>query len=57
MSVRIVELTDDLRPKTVDFRFEQTLDDPDLIWLIYNENDEFVEFSIPAVGETAPLKV
>lgn len=57
MSVRIVELTDDLRPKTVDFIFEQTLDDPDLIWLIYNEDDEFVPFAIPGVGETVPLKV
>jgi len=57
MSVRIVELTDDLRPKTVDFIFDQALDDPDLIWLIYNEDDEFVEFSAPSIGETVPLKV
>lgn len=56
MSIRIVALTEDLRPKTVVFNFELPLSHPDLIWLIYNDDRQYVELQMPGYGETIELK-
>ena len=56
LTTRIVELTDDNRPKTVIFSFEETLDDPDLVWLIYGSNKQFTALTLPPYGHTIELK-
>ncbi|EYF01935.1 hypothetical protein [Chondromyces apiculatus] len=45
---------DGARPRQVDFTFAQRLDDPSLIWLIWDET-RFVRFTLPAVGERRAL--
>ncbi|MBV1882467.1 MAG: hypothetical protein KUG82_12590 [Pseudomonadales bacterium] len=55
MSIRIVALTEDLRPKTVIFKFDLPLNDPDLIWLIYNKDHQYVDLEMPEIGETIAL--
>ena len=61
LTVKVLSLTDDARPKRVSFRFDSPLEDPSLnfvAWRLY----EYVPFTPPQIGETLflparPLKV
>ena len=56
VSIRIAELTEDLRPKVVVIKFEEALDDPELIWLIYNSDKQFVQLELPSLGQSIELR-
>ena len=55
MNVRITDLTEDGRPAEAAFQFPVPLEDPSLRWLNW-EDDRFVDFHIPAVGDSVVLK-
>lgn len=50
----MTRMTDDGRPKTVDFTFERELEDASLRWVRYEDGD-FVPFDLPEVGEAIVL--
>jgi hypothetical protein len=51
---KIVEITDDGRPRTVQFRFSSPLEDPSLRWVSWGKRG-FEPFVLPGVGERKVL--
>lgn len=49
--IRVEALTDDGRPRSVQFRFDRNLEDDALRWVEYIDGD-YAPFDIPAVGES-----
>ncbi|AKT44150.1 hypothetical protein [Chondromyces crocatus] len=47
-------MEDQVRPRRVDFTFDRSLEDPSLVWLIW-EGTQFVGFVPPAVGASVTL--
>lgn len=55
MSARVNETTEDGRPARVTFTFNQSLENPGLLWLTWGR-DRLVPFSPPAVGESVDVE-
>ncbi|MDC3954768.1 hypothetical protein KEG38_49140 [Polyangium jinanense] len=57
MVAEIVSVTEDGKlPSRVDFHFDRSLDDPSIVWVVW-EKTRFVPFVAPKVGETRDLVV
>lgn len=54
MTARIIRMTHDGRPLTVEFRFAVPLEDRSLRWLQWNDN-RYIPFHPPAVGKSVTL--
>jgi hypothetical protein len=52
MAVTILEVTDDGRPAEVQVKFEQPLDDRQLVWMRWNDRDGFAPFELPQPGHS-----
>lgn len=50
LTVQIIDLTADGRPRTVDLTFDRPLDDPSLRFTEWN-GDTLVPFAVPGLGE------
>lgn len=51
MTINVTKVDDDSHPTEVSFRFAVSLDDPSLLWLMWN-GKEYIETTPPAIGET-----
>ncbi|MDC3986999.1 hypothetical protein [Polyangium jinanense] len=57
MAAEIVSVTEDGKlPSRIDFHFDRSLDDPSMVWAVW-EKTRFVPFVVPKVGETNELLV
>ncbi|MDI1482732.1 hypothetical protein [Polyangium sp. y55x31] len=57
MVAEIVSLAEDGKvPSRIDFHFDRSLDDPSMVWLVW-ERTRFVPFVVPKVGETREMPV
>jgi hypothetical protein len=54
MLARIVDVTPDGRPRSVDFAFEHELEHPEYVWLAWRDRG-YVPFVLPKVGESVHL--
>lgn len=54
LTIKVLELTPDSRPKKVTFAFSQSLDDPDFLWFEFRDFS-LQPFSVPEIGETKVL--
>ncbi len=54
MSVEVTAVTPDGRPAEMVFRFDRSLDDPTLRWIVY-EKGHYGPFSPPATGQTVHI--
>src|SRR6202035_5124287 len=54
MTAEVEQVTADDRPRRLRFRFDRPLDDPSLVWIIW-DGQGFVPFAVPPVGEKRPV--
>jgi hypothetical protein len=56
LTVTVVDITEDARPRTLEFHFARPLDAPDWLWM-RGSGTRFVTWTPPRVGETVSLGV
>lgn len=56
LTIEVMALTEDDRPAEVAFRFAAPLEDKSLRWLKYDDNEGYVPYSPPEVGETEQMQ-
>lgn len=56
LTIEVTALTDDGRPAEVTFRFAVPLEDESLRWLEYDDEEGYVPYRPPAVGETEQMQ-
>ena len=54
-TAEVIALTSDSRPKEIIYRFSVPLEEPSLRWLQWKDDEGYVSFDLPSVGESVTL--